>query len=74
MSRISELEATLSIREADFETKLQREVNPLKEQLQIQSQTTGILVGEKAELTAEIIKARSVAQQKTGNFYLTKQL
>ncbi|XP_024946857.1 golgin subfamily A member 2 isoform X2 [Cephus cinctus] len=63
-SRISELEATLATKEADFEVKLLRELNPLKEQLQVHAQTTGILVGEKAELAAALTQVQATAKQK----------
>ena len=57
-SRVKELEAKLGTREAEFQTQLAREINPLKEQLQIHTQTTGILIAEKAELTAALSQAQ----------------
>ena len=64
-SRVSELEAILSAKEAEFEANLLREVNPLKEQLKVYAQTTGLLVGEKAELGAALEECRAIAQRKT---------
>ncbi|XP_076665638.1 golgin subfamily A member 2 [Andrena cerasifolii] len=57
-SRVKELEAKLGTREAEFQTQLAREINPLKEQLEIHTQTTGILIAEKAELTAALNQAQ----------------
>ena len=57
-SRVKELEAKLATREAEFQTQLAREINPLKEQLEIHTQTTGILIAEKAELTAALNQAQ----------------
>lgn len=52
----------------EFENKLIREVNPLKEQIQLDAQTIGILVGEKAELTAANSQCQIALRQKTGKF------
>nr|XP_012145130.1 PREDICTED: golgin subfamily A member 2 [Megachile rotundata] len=62
-SRISELEAKLETRETEFQTHLARELNPLKEQLQVHTQTTGILIAEKAELSAALNQAQQTARQ-----------
>ncbi|XP_034177777.2 golgin subfamily A member 2 isoform X2 [Osmia lignaria lignaria] len=62
-SRISELETKLETREAEFQTQLARELNPLKEQLQVHTQTTGILIAEKAELSAALNQAQQTARQ-----------
>lgn len=64
-SRVSELEAILATKDAEFEAKLARELNPLREQLQVHAQTTGILVGERAELSAAIEQCQSIAQRKS---------
>ncbi|XP_054012091.1 golgin subfamily A member 2-like [Hylaeus anthracinus] len=65
-SRVVELEAKLKASEADFQTQLAREINPLKEQLQIHTQTTGILIAEKAELTAALSQAQQSTRQSSG--------
>ncbi|XP_078034982.1 golgin subfamily A member 2 [Augochlora pura] len=62
-SRIKELEAKLETKEIEFQVQLAREVNPLKEQLQIHAQTTGILIAEKAELTAALSQAQQSTRQ-----------
>ncbi|XP_043275509.1 golgin subfamily A member 2 isoform X2 [Venturia canescens] len=65
-NRVFELEAMLSSKDRDFETKLESELNQLNSQLQVHAQTTEILVAEKAELTSAIEQYRSVAQKKIG--------
>ncbi|KAL0114546.1 hypothetical protein PUN28_011681 [Cardiocondyla obscurior] len=62
-SRVAELEGILAIKDSEFEAKLVREVNPLKEQLQIHTQTTGILIAEKAELTAALAQSQKTVKQ-----------
>lgn len=62
-SRILDLEMKLKDRDAEFETQLAREVDPLKEQLHIHMQTTGILIAEKAELTAALNQAQQAIRQ-----------
>ncbi|XP_015108705.1 golgin subfamily A member 2 [Diachasma alloeum] len=64
-SRVSELEALLSTKEAEHESKFLRELNPLKEQLKVHAQTTGILVAEKAELSSAIAQYQTISQQKS---------
>ncbi|XP_014206904.1 golgin subfamily A member 2 [Copidosoma floridanum] len=64
-NRISELEAIISTKNAEYENRLIREINPLKEQIQIDAQTIGILVGEKAELTAANSQNQIIIKQKT---------
>ncbi|XP_076638697.1 golgin subfamily A member 2 [Colletes latitarsis] len=61
--RVVELEAKLKASELEFQSHLAREINPLKEQLQIHTQTTGILIAEKAELTAALSQAQQDARQ-----------
>ena len=66
---MSELEAIISAKDAEFEARLFREVNPLKEQVQLDVQTIGILVGEKAELTATNSQCQVAIKQKTGKIH-----
>ncbi|XP_076657436.1 golgin subfamily A member 2 isoform X2 [Halictus rubicundus] len=73
-SKIKELEAKLATKEMEFQVQLAREVNPLKEQLQIHTQTTGILIAEKAELTAALSQAQQSARQSTEIEELTGKL
>ena len=67
------MEAILTAKDAEFEAKLLQQINPLKEQLQLHTHTTGILVAEKAELTATLDQCRATINQKTGT-YLTLKL
>ncbi|KYM95393.1 PREDICTED: golgin subfamily A member 2-like [Cyphomyrmex costatus] len=62
-SRVAELEEILATKDSEFEAKLVREINPLKEQLQFHAQTTGILIAEKAELTAALAQSQKTAKQ-----------
>ncbi|CAK9807897.1 Golgin subfamily A member 2 [Anthophora plagiata] len=62
-SRVSELETNLQAKETEFQAQLAREVNPLKEQLQVHTQTTGILIAEKAELSAALSQAQQSVRQ-----------
>ncbi|XP_072753851.1 golgin subfamily A member 2 isoform X2 [Anoplolepis gracilipes] len=64
-SRVAELEEILATKDSEFEAKLVREINPLKEQLQVHTQTTGILIAEKAELTAALAQSQKTAKQNT---------
>ena len=41
-------------------------MNPVKEQLQVHAQTTGILIAEKAELTAALNQAQQSVRQTSG--------
>lgn len=63
---MAELEEILATKDSEFEAKLVREVNPLKEQLQVHTQTTGILIAEKAELTAALAQSQRTAKQNAG--------
>lgn len=63
---MAELEEILAIKDSEFETKLIREKNPLKEQIQVHAQTTGILIAEKAELTAALEQNQKIARQYSG--------
>ncbi|CAK9822282.1 Golgin subfamily A member 2 [Anthophora retusa] len=67
-SRVSELETNLQAKETEFQAQLAREVNPLKEQLQVHTQTTGILIAEKAELSAALSQAQQSVRQSSGLF------
>ncbi|XP_006608625.1 golgin subfamily A member 2-like [Apis dorsata] len=62
-SRISELEIKLKEKETEFQIQLEQEINPLKDQVQIHTQTTGILIAEKAELTSALCQAQESAKQ-----------
>lgn len=62
-SRVAELEEILATKDSQFEAKLVREINPLKEQLQVHTQTTGILIAEKAELSAALTQSQRTAKQ-----------
>ncbi|XP_015433389.1 PREDICTED: golgin subfamily A member 2-like [Dufourea novaeangliae] len=64
-SRVVELEAKLERKETEFQMQLARELNPLKEQLQVHTQTTGILIAEKAELTAALSQAQQSTRHST---------
>ncbi|XP_058460981.1 golgin subfamily A member 2 isoform X2 [Malaya genurostris] len=46
-------------------TKVTSELGPVQEQLQIQIQAVGVLVGEKADLTATVSKYQSLVKQKS---------
>uniref|UniRef100_A0A182Y707 Golgin subfamily A conserved domain-containing protein n=1 Tax=Anopheles stephensi TaxID=30069 RepID=A0A182Y707_ANOST len=46
-------------------TRLTVEMGPLQEQLQMQIQAVGVLVGEKAELTASLSKCKSLLQERS---------
>ncbi|XP_053680632.1 golgin subfamily A member 2-like [Anopheles nili] len=45
-------------------TRVTAELGPLQEQLQMQSQAVGVLVGEKAELTASLAKCKQLIQER----------
>lgn len=74
-SRISELEAKLEGKETEFQVELAQEIDPLKEQLQVHTQTTGILIAEKAELTAALSQAQqSIRQSSEESEEMTRKL
>ncbi|XP_034945665.1 golgin subfamily A member 2-like [Chelonus insularis] len=62
--KISELESCLAAKNTEFETKIAEKVNHLQEQIQFHSQTTSILVSEKAELNASLAHAQTTLRQK----------
>lgn len=64
------MEGILATKDSEFEAKLVREINPLKEQLQVHAQTTGILIAEKAELTAALAQSQKTAKQNSGYYLL----
>ncbi|KAJ8679773.1 hypothetical protein QAD02_015560 [Eretmocerus hayati] len=79
-NKISELEAVIATKDAEFQSKFLREVSPLKEQIQLDAQTIGILVGEKAELIATNTQSQAIIKQKieeindlSGNFKISQQ-
>lgn len=61
-----ELETKLKEKETEFQIQLEQEINPLKDQVQIHTQTTGILIAEKAELTSALCQAQQSAKQNSG--------
>lgn len=65
-SKISELEALIAANNAECTGKIMQEINPLKQQVQLHTHTTGILVAEKAELKATVDKCYATIKQKTG--------
>lgn len=62
-SKVTELEGILATKDSEFETRLIREINPLREQIHVHAQTTGILIAEKAELTAALEQNQKIARQ-----------
>ncbi|XP_071441895.1 golgin subfamily A member 2 [Hetaerina americana] len=64
-SRISQLESEKESWVSEGNVKLDREMRPLREQLQLHVQTVGVLVGEKTELSAALSRSQVVARQKT---------
>ena len=60
------MEAIVATKESEYESKIIRELGPLKEQIKLDAQTIGILVAEKAELTATNSQCQITIQQKTG--------
>ena len=63
-SQIEKLHMELEKIKLENSTKVTLEIGPLQEQLQSHVQTIGILVGEKAELSAALAKYQSLAQGK----------
>lgn len=61
-----ELESILATKDSEFEAKLTCEINPLKEQLQFHTQTTSILIAEKAELTTALEQSQKTVKQYSG--------
>lgn len=65
-SLIEELKIQISKLQIENSTKVTMEIGPIQEQLQSHIQTIGILVGEKAELTASLMKYQNMAEEKSG--------
>lgn len=65
-SLIEELKIQISKLQIENSTKVTMEIGPIQEQLQSHIQTIGILVGEKAELTAGLTKYQNMAEEKSG--------
>lgn len=65
-SLIEELKIQISKLQIENSTKVTMEIGPIQEQLQSHIQTIGILVGEKAELTASLTKYQNMAEEKSG--------
>lgn len=63
--RIEELQSELHKLQHQNSTKDEMDARSLRGQLDSHVQTIGILVGEKAELTAQLTKYQSIAQSKT---------
>ncbi|XP_051166887.1 golgin subfamily A member 2 [Leptopilina boulardi] len=63
--RISEMEAIIAANNAESTNKIIQEINPLKQQIQLHTHTTGILVAEKAELKATVDQCYAIIKQKT---------
>ncbi|XP_046403295.1 golgin subfamily A member 2-like [Ischnura elegans] len=64
-SRINQLETEKESWVSESNLRLEREMRPLREQLQLHVQTVGVLVGEKTELSAALSRSQNVARQKT---------
>lgn len=65
-SLIEELKIQISKLQIENSTKVTMEIGPIQEQLQSHIQTIGILVGEKAELTASLTQYKNMAEEKSG--------
>ncbi|XP_055530143.1 golgin subfamily A member 2 [Wyeomyia smithii] len=64
-SAIEELKNEIDKLKLENSTKLTSELGPIQEQLRMQIQAVGVLVGEKAELTATVSKYQSLVREKT---------
>ncbi|XP_058830870.1 golgin subfamily A member 2 isoform X2 [Topomyia yanbarensis] len=64
-SAMEELKNEIDKLRLENSTKVTSEMGPIQEQLQMQIQAVGILVGEKADLTATVSKYQSLVKQKT---------
>uniref|UniRef100_A0A182JU39 Golgin subfamily A conserved domain-containing protein n=1 Tax=Anopheles christyi TaxID=43041 RepID=A0A182JU39_9DIPT len=63
-SLVDELKLEIDKLRLENNTRLTVELGPLQEQLQMQIQAVGVLVGEKAELTASLGKCKSLLQER----------
>uniref|UniRef100_A0A182P5P7 Golgin subfamily A conserved domain-containing protein n=1 Tax=Anopheles epiroticus TaxID=199890 RepID=A0A182P5P7_9DIPT len=64
-SVVDELKLEIDKLRLENNTRLTVELGPLQEQLQMQIQAVGVLVGEKAELTASLGKCKSLLQERS---------
>uniref|UniRef100_A0A182U7S2 Golgin subfamily A conserved domain-containing protein n=1 Tax=Anopheles melas TaxID=34690 RepID=A0A182U7S2_9DIPT len=64
-SLVDELKLEIDRLWLENSTRLTVEMGPLQEQLQMQIQAVGVLVGEKAELTASLGKCKSLLQERS---------
>uniref|UniRef100_A0A182N3C2 Golgin subfamily A conserved domain-containing protein n=1 Tax=Anopheles dirus TaxID=7168 RepID=A0A182N3C2_9DIPT len=63
-SLVDELRIEIDKLRLENSTRVTVELGPLQEQLQMQIQAVGVLVGEKAELTASLSKCKSLVQER----------
>ncbi|XP_052897044.1 golgin subfamily A member 2 [Anopheles moucheti] len=64
-SLVDELKIEIDKLRLENSTRVTVELGPLQEQLQMQIQAVGVLVGEKAELTASLGKCKSLLQERS---------
>uniref|UniRef100_A0A1S4H6E3 Golgin subfamily A conserved domain-containing protein n=1 Tax=Anopheles gambiae TaxID=7165 RepID=A0A1S4H6E3_ANOGA len=64
-SLVDELKLEIDRLRLENSTRLTVEMGPLQEQLQMQIQAVGVLVGEKAELTASLGRCKSLLQERS---------
>ncbi|XP_058116608.1 golgin subfamily A member 2 [Anopheles ziemanni] len=63
-SLVDELKIEIEKLRLENKTRVTVELGPLQEQLQMQIQAVGVLVGEKAELTASLAKSQSLVMER----------
>ncbi|KFB47932.1 hypothetical protein ZHAS_00015994 [Anopheles sinensis] len=64
-SLVDELKIEIDKLRLENKTRVTVELGPLQEQLQMQIQAVGVLVGEKAELTASLAKSQSLVMERS---------
>uniref|UniRef100_A0A2M4CY12 Putative golgin subfamily protein a member 2 n=1 Tax=Anopheles darlingi TaxID=43151 RepID=A0A2M4CY12_ANODA len=64
-SLVDELQIEIERLRVENSTRVTMELGPLQEQLQLQIQAVGVLVGEKAELTSSLAKCQSLVKERT---------
>ncbi|XP_050093623.1 golgin subfamily A member 2-like [Anopheles aquasalis] len=64
-SLVDELQIEIERLRVENSTRVTVELGPLQEQLQLQIQAVGVLVGEKAELTSSLAKCQSLVKERT---------
>ncbi|XP_035792391.1 golgin subfamily A member 2-like [Anopheles albimanus] len=64
-SLVDELQIEIDRLRVENSTRVTVELGPLQEQLQLQIQAVGVLVGEKAELTSSLAKCQSLVKERT---------